>query len=176
MLPGSFLVCVASVLVLLSACGGDEGPAGGATTDGGATPTTAEEGIRPVAGGFGGGLEGDARFLVTLIVFEDDSDTIDFVQLTCAPEGTLDLFNAISVGTDVPITAGAFSLESTDVAIDGEFVTPERAEGQIQALTPEAEACGVPVAGEWSAECELLVEASDGGFSAEAGGCGLIGE
>lgn len=131
-------------------------------------------GITPAAGGFGGGLEGDATFLVTLIVFEEESEIVDVVRVSCAPEGTLDLLRgSVTVGTDVPIDGGTFSVESKDVAIEGEFVTPERAEGEIRARTPAAEDCGVPRTGQWSADCDLLVTREGDGFSAEGGECGV---
>jgi hypothetical protein len=155
----------AALLLVLSGCGGGGGDDG---------DDNEADGVRPVAGGFGGGLEGGATFLVTLVVLEANSDTIDHVKLTCAPEGTLDLLNSITVGTDVAIDGGSFTAESADVAIDGEFTSPERAEGEIRALTSAAQACGVPESGTWAADCELQVKESDGGFEARSGGCGLI--
>jgi len=134
--------------------------------------TTVGSGVRPAAGGFATGLE-HPTFGITLVVLEDGGDFIDQVVLVGAPEGELDP-GCLLVLTDVLVSAGTFKLEFPDVSVEGEFVTPERAEGEIRGLTSAAQSCGFPETLEWGADCNQTVILEGDAFSTESGECGVV--
>lgn len=166
-------------IVLASACAGEEetNVKPTPTSTAAVTPTTtltpaSGNGIRPVAGGFqGNDLDQGGTFKIILIVFKNESDVVDFVQLACAPKGVIAGMPS-TVATDIKISGGRFKAESGDVAVEGQFVSPTKAEGTIRGLSDDAGKCGVPGEGQWSAECNLSVERWGEGFKAEPAASG----
>jgi hypothetical protein len=149
----------------LAGCGSDDG-------DG--APKPEAEGAKPEVGGFGGNVVGDDTFAVLLVVLEPAGDRVDSVEVLCAPEGTLSLGAQVTAGSNVAVTDGKFTAKSSDVAIDGTFVSPRRAEGTIRGLSESASQCGVPPTGRWTADCNKRVAKMGGGVSIESGGCGRL--
>jgi hypothetical protein len=81
-----------------------------------------------------------------------------------------------TVAKGVEISGGRFKAESAEVAIEGQFVSPTRAEGTIRALSDDVRRCGVPDEGQWTADCSLSVERWEEGFKAERATSGPCAE
>jgi hypothetical protein len=153
----SFLISVGLLLAFLVGC------------------TSTPAGAKPVAGGFQGGnkpIADGGTFLMILVVFENDSNVINSIDLACAPQGKVTL--PITVAKDVKIEGGKFKAEYPEVIILGEFVSSTQAKGTIRALTEDAKSCGIPEEATWVAQCNMSVEKKGDGYalaSAKSGPC-----
>lgn len=102
-------------------------------------------------------------FVIRLVVLENDSNVIDFVELLCAPVGLVS-GAPVRVATAVPHDLGRFSASSADVVIEGEFTTQTEASGEIKALTARARDCGVPDSARWYVGLALQAQADGDGY------------
>jgi hypothetical protein len=105
-------------------------------------------------------------FVPRLIVLEEESDFVDYIEVFCAPEGRVTGL-PLRVATNVRIEHGEFVAASQDIAIEGEFVGSGRAEGTIRALSERSRACGVPDEGKWYATHQLSARRSGDGYVVE---------
>lgn len=105
----------------------------------------------------------DATFVLRLVVLENGNPMIDFVEVFCAPDGTVG--PPQRVATNVPLGAewqAEFEAASVDVSVTGSFRGAGAAEGTIRALSANARACGIPDEAEWFAGLQLdVVPAGD---------------
>src|SRR3990172_316811 len=151
---GSVFLAFVFLTVLLSGCAPASTPV---------PPTSVGE--KPVAGGVQGNND-PQTFKLLLIVFNDNSGVIDYVELACAPQGTISGF-PVTVAKDVKVAGGQFRAEDNDVVIQGQFISSTEVEGTIHALTDDARSCGVPDEGKWTAKCDLVATKSGEGYTIE---------
>lgn len=105
-----------------------------------------------------------ATFVLRLVILENGSSTIDFVEVFCASDGIV--APTWRVATEVPVSSGEFEATSADVAVVGEFLSVGEAIGTIRALSASARACGIPDESEWSATLVLDVAPAADGYVA----------
>jgi hypothetical protein len=104
---------------------------------------------------------GTDPFVLRLVVLENGSEVIDFVEIFCAFDRVVG--RPIRVAANVPVSEWRFEAASADVSMVGEFHGLTYATGTIRALSASATACGIPVEGDWLADLTLdVVPAGDG--------------
>jgi hypothetical protein len=108
------------------------------------------------SGAFGGRLHGGSTFSLFLVVLEEQSDIIDYVGVVCAPEGHIKGAPVI-IASNVEIRDCKFSMQTDQVVIKGEFVSPTSAQGTITGLVPDTARCGIPSQGTWTSEYDMNV-------------------
>lgn len=101
-------------------------------------------------------------FVIRLVILES-AGAIDFIDLLCAPSGTV-TGTPLRVATDVPAFVGRFEAESADVRIDGDFIEAAVAAGQIAAVSQRARDCGVPATANWMAGLAMSARADGDGY------------
>jgi hypothetical protein len=113
-----------------------------------------------------------ATFRIVLVVFEGKADTIDFIQLQCAPKGELSLAGG-NVAEDVRVEESRFAFRSDLLELEGRFVDHTRAQGTLRRLDADLGQCGVPEAAPWAAACDGRASPRAGGGSTivSEGGC-----
>jgi hypothetical protein len=108
--------------------------------------------ITPQVGAFGAPLStsGAQDFKVTLAIVEEHSKVIRAVAIFCAYAPT----RPVIVGSDIPIKDGKFRVETSEMIIEGQFVSPSRAEGTVKTLI-DLSNCGISNSATWVSECNL---------------------
>jgi hypothetical protein len=101
---------------------------------------------------------------VHIVVLEEGSAMIDFVEVFCAADGTVALPRRVAA--NVPLSLGEFETASADVSVVGEFVGSGAVAGTIRALPGSATACGIPDQDAWSAFLDLDVVPAGAGYVA----------
>ena len=140
-------------------------PQGGVAYQGGAggwapTEDGANEDLPP-----GTRLAPGYTFVVRLVVLEASSPAIDFVEILCAPGGTVS-GSPLRVATKVPHVLGTFSASSPDVRIDGDFRSDTLATGTISGVSQRARECGIPGSARWEAATATSARADGhGGYT-----------
>lgn len=103
-------------------------------------------------------------FVVRLVVLGTGTGSIDFIDLLCAPSGTV-AGTPLRVSEGVPHDLGRFAAESIDVRIEGDFIESTLATGTIDAVSQRARDCGVPMTSGWMAALAMSARAEGDGYA-----------